>query len=67
VPFPQPLAVACAKIVLAGTVPIGCELIISPDSIIALAGLTLEFVKRHEIAHCNGWPADHRGAREPAR
>jgi hypothetical protein len=28
-------------------------------------GVTLEFylkLKRHEEAHCNGWPADHRGA-----
>jgi hypothetical protein len=62
IPFPQPLAIGCAR-----TIPVGCELIISPDSVIALAGLTLEFVKRHETAHCNGWPADHRGAREPAR
>jgi hypothetical protein len=53
--FPQPLAIGSAK-----TIPVGCELIISPDSVIALAGLTLEFVKRHETAHCNGWPADHR-------
>jgi hypothetical protein len=67
VPFPMPLAIGCAKTVLAGTILVGCEIVISPDSVIALSGLTLEFVKRHEIAHCNGWPADHRGAREPAR
>jgi hypothetical protein len=61
VSFPQ-LAIGCAK-----AIPVGCELVISPDSIIALAGLSLEFVTRHETAHCNGWPADHGGAREPAR
>jgi hypothetical protein len=37
----------------------GCWVIISPDSVIARAGLKYDFVKRHEIAHCNGWPTDH--------
>ena len=27
------------------------------------AGLTRNIVIRHEIAHCNGWPKDHPGAR----
>jgi hypothetical protein len=26
---------------------------------IRAAGLNPEDVKRHEIAHCNGWPSDH--------
>jgi hypothetical protein len=25
--------------------------------------MTINLVIRHEIAHCNGWPGDHRGAR----
>jgi hypothetical protein len=58
--FTQPLAIGCTIINVAG-----CWVIISPDDVIALAGLTLEFVKRHETAHCNGWPADHRGHANP--
>jgi hypothetical protein len=52
--FNQPLAIGCAR-----TIPVGCELVISPNGVIALAGLSLEFVTRHELAHCNGWPQDH--------
>jgi hypothetical protein len=43
----------------------GCWVIISPDSVIARTGLKYDFVKRHEIAHCNGWPTDH--SREAAK
>jgi hypothetical protein len=25
-------------------------------------GLTMDITMRHETAHCNGWPGDHRGA-----
>jgi hypothetical protein len=25
-------------------------------------GLTMNITMRHETAHCNGWPGDHRGA-----
>jgi hypothetical protein len=27
-----------------------------------VVGLTMEITLRHETAHCNGWPNDHRGA-----
>jgi hypothetical protein len=56
VPFPHALALGCAKVMFWR----GCQIIISPDSVLAEAGMTLEFVKRHEIAHRNGWPTDHR-------
>jgi hypothetical protein len=29
-------------------------------------GWTLNILMRHEIAHCNGWPADHPGLRRSA-
>jgi hypothetical protein len=38
-----------------------CRIIISPAAIKA-RGLPLDVVLRHETAHCNGWPADHKGA-----
>jgi hypothetical protein len=40
-----------------------CWIVMVPDDQIKAAGLPVELVKRHEIAHCNGWPGDHRGAR----
>jgi hypothetical protein len=39
-----------------------CWIVMVPDDQIKAAGLPVELVKRHEIAHCNGWPADHHGA-----
>jgi hypothetical protein len=41
----------------------GCWVVLAPEAVISAAGFPPELVKRHEIAHCNGWPADHRGAR----
>jgi hypothetical protein len=61
-PIPFPLALGCAY-----RFPTGCWVIISPDNVIAAAGLSFDIVTRHEIAHCNGWPPDHRGARELPR
>jgi hypothetical protein len=40
-----------------------CIVAMVPDDRIRKAGFTPEIVLRHEIAHCNGWPGDHRGAR----
>lgn len=41
-----------------------CRVIILADAVIEALGFTTpEFVLRHEIAHCNGWPATHIGAR----
>jgi hypothetical protein len=39
-----------------------CWIVLAPDDVIKAAGFPPELVRRHEIAHCNGWPADHRGA-----
>jgi hypothetical protein len=40
-----------------------CHVYIAEDEILKAAGLTYEIAYRHEIGHCNGWPADHPGAR----
>jgi len=36
-----------------------CRIIIAPDYVLAQRQLTREQVRRHEIAHCNGWAGDH--------
>jgi hypothetical protein len=51
-------ALACA-FVFTGS----CSIYMAPDADIRKFGLTPEIVLRHELAHCNGWPGDHRGAR----
>jgi hypothetical protein len=40
-----------------------CLIIMVSDEIIRAAGWTAEIVRRHEVGHCNGFPADHRGMR----
>jgi|EndMetStandDraft_2_1072991.scaffolds.fasta_scaffold124728_1 hypothetical protein len=40
-----------------------CHIRLLADEIIKAAGWTRELMLRHEIAHCNGWPADHPGKR----
>jgi hypothetical protein len=40
-----------------------CVIVLVSDELIRAAGWTSEIVRRHEIGHCNGFPADHRGAR----
>jgi hypothetical protein len=32
-----------------------CDIYLAPDELIRRRGLTTEIVRRHEIAHCNGW------------
>jgi hypothetical protein len=39
-----------------------CWIIIANDELITSLGQIPDLVRSHEIAHCNGWPADHRGA-----
>jgi hypothetical protein len=41
----------------------GCWVVLAPDAYITSRGFPPELVRRHEIAHCNGWGADHKGAR----
>jgi hypothetical protein len=40
-----------------------CVIIIRENDALAAAGLDPAVVLRHEIGHCNGWPADHAGGR----
>ena len=44
---------------------VSCTIHIVNDKVIRAAGYEPDNVRRHEIGHCNGWPADHRGARRP--
>jgi hypothetical protein len=46
------------------TYPAGdrCLIVLADELDILRAGWTLDVVKRHEIGHCNGWGADHKGA-----
>ena len=39
-----------------------CRVVLAQDEVITKAGFPPEILLRHEIAHCNGWPADHKGA-----
>jgi hypothetical protein len=40
-----------------------CTVWLAPDEAIRARGWPTSLVLRHEIAHCNGWPPDHKGAR----
>ena len=40
-----------------------CFLVIAKDDILAHEGWKYEQLRRHEIAHCHGWPAGHPGMR----
>jgi hypothetical protein len=40
----------------------GCVVVIAPEADVKAVGLWMSLLIRHEIAHCNGWPGDHRGA-----
>jgi hypothetical protein len=35
-----------------------CWIVIANDEILKEAGWPYDIVKRHEVAHCGGWPAD---------
>jgi hypothetical protein len=38
------------------------EIIILDDASLARLGWNSDIIIRHELGHCNGWPADHPGA-----
>jgi len=38
-----------------------CSIIMAADEVIRSRGVTSEIVRRHEMAHCNSWPAHHPG------
>src|SRR5262249_60217682 len=41
---------------------VACLVLMLPDEAINAQGVDPQETYRHEIAHCNGWPADHGGA-----
>jgi hypothetical protein len=42
-----------------------CHIFIAEDEILRAAGWSYKIVFRHERAHCQNWPANHPGMREP--
>ena len=42
-----------------------CYILMWDDESLKKLRMPPEVVLRHETAHCNGWPADHRGGRWP--
>ena len=40
----------------------GCWIVLAPEEDMKRVGVWMDLIRRHEIAHCNGWPGDHRGA-----
>lgn len=60
------IASACAGIGLTAKKfgqNVDCVIVLAPETIFARIGATRTLALRHELAHCNGWPADHPGAR----
>lgn len=61
--FPHTLprnAIACAVSFKAATTREGfCLVFIPPDEVLAKYNISYDLAYRHEMAHCNGWPADH--------
>ena len=41
-----------------------CRVVLAHDDEFQAVGWRSDPILRHEIAHCNGWPADHPGARQ---
>jgi hypothetical protein len=40
-----------------------CRVSLVEDGVVRAGGYAPELILQHELAHCNGWPADHAGAR----
>jgi hypothetical protein len=59
-PLTLPKRIACAFPIPAAN---SCLIVLAPRATITAAGYSEEIIIRHEIGHCNGWPADHNGAR----
>lgn len=55
-----PNLIGCAKRNHEGT---DCRIILVSDSLIIALGSTRARIMRHELGHCNGWPADHPGGK----
>jgi hypothetical protein len=62
----KPRAIGCASHYTAG----GCHIYVLDDETLSRLVVPIPYllIYRHEIAHCNGWPADHPmyDARNPA-
>jgi hypothetical protein len=56
--FTMGVALACSYPIVGG-----CMVVVAPEADIKAFSMELNLVMRHEVAHCNGWPADHRDAR----
>jgi hypothetical protein len=41
-----------------------CYIFIVSDQVLKTIGSNYALVLRHELAHCNGWPADHAGGKK---
>jgi hypothetical protein len=52
-------ALGCAQVTRLNWGVSGCRIVMAPDDEIKRPGVPPDLVKRHEMAHCNGWPADH--------
>src|SRR5262249_9567925 len=44
-----------------------CIVNIATDDLLATVGVDFDIALRHEIGHCNGWPATHPGSRIPEK
>jgi hypothetical protein len=58
-PLPKPgrVTIGCAHIGKGE-----CEVIIADNTTLEFLGWNYQLVLRHELGHCEGWPADHPGA-----
>jgi hypothetical protein len=52
------VALGCSRVIMGV-----CYIIKVPDAEIRAVGHDPDVFMRHEMGHCNGWPAIHRGAR----
>jgi len=65
---PEELARVCGQRLIFGCsqrLAYVCQTYILDDKLLERFGCTFEAALRHEIGHCNGWGADHAGARSP--
>src|SRR5262249_49689383 len=59
---PNPLAAVAMACASRYTHPSGerrCYIYIAPDDYLNRYRVTIDAVRRHEVAHCNGWPQAH--------
>ena len=59
---PLPQGGGLRLLLLESLLPGGCVVVLAPEEDMKRVGVWMDIIRRHEIAHCNGWPGDHRGA-----